>query len=85
MNQERIRALAEQATIRVNNPLLNSNGEVVCDQWEQGVSLSLFAELIIRECAQLARDTDLEDVEGGDGEVLRAAQRQILEHFGVDK
>ena len=54
MNQERIRALVEQATIRVNNPLLNSNGEVVCDQWEQGVSLSLFAELIIRECAKLA-------------------------------
>ena len=42
-----------------------------------------FAELIVRECAQLARDTDLEDVEGGDSEVLRAAKRQILEHFGV--
>ena len=44
-----------------------------------------FAELIVRECAQLARDTDLEDVEGGDSEVLRAAKRQILEHFGVDE
>ena len=42
-----------------------------------------FAELIVRECAQLARDTNLEDVEGGDSAVLRAAKRQILEHFGV--
>jgi hypothetical protein len=44
-----------------------------------------FAELIIQECAQLARDTDLEDVEGGDSAVLRAAKRQILEHFGVSE
>lgn len=43
-----------------------------------------FAELIVRECAKVARDTDLEDVEGGDSEVLRAAKRQILEHFGVE-
>ena len=43
------------------------------------------AELIVRECAQLARDTDLEDIEGGDSEVLRAAKRQILEHFGVEE
>jgi hypothetical protein len=44
-----------------------------------------FAELIVRECAQLARDTDLEDVEGGDSDVLRAAKQQILEHFGVEE
>jgi len=43
------------------------------------------AELIVKECAQLARDTDLEDVEGGDSDVLRAAKRQILEHFGVEE
>jgi hypothetical protein len=48
-------------------------------------SLENFAELIIRECAQLARDTELEDVEGGDSAVLRAAKLQILEHFGVEK
>jgi len=44
-----------------------------------------FAELIVRECAQLARDTNLEDVEGGDSAVLRAAKLQILEHFGVEE
>jgi hypothetical protein len=43
------------------------------------------AELIVRECAQLARDTNLEDVEGGDNDVLRAAKQQILEHFGVEE
>ena len=43
------------------------------------------AELIVRECAQLTRDTDLEDIQGGDSEVLRAAKRQILEHFGVEE
>jgi hypothetical protein len=42
-----------------------------------------FAELIVKECARQARDTDLEDVEGGDSAVLRAAKAQILEHFGV--
>ena len=40
------------------------------------------AELIVRECAQLARDTDLEDVEGGDSAVLLAAKLNILNHFG---
>ena len=41
-----------------------------------------FAELIVLECAQLARDTDLEDVEGGDSSVLLAAKLNILDHFG---
>jgi hypothetical protein len=47
--------------------------------------LEYFAELIVRECAQLARDTNLEDVEGGDNDVLRAAKLQIMEHFGVEE
>ena len=62
-------------------------------QYDKGIFISTsdfykkvnekFAELIIRECATIARDTDLEDVEGGDSAVLRAAKMQILEHFGV--
>ena len=43
----------------------------------------IFAELIIKECASIAIDTDLEDVEGGDSDVLRAASTQIKQHFGV--
>ena len=52
---------------------------------ELRTSSKFFAEMIVKECAQLARDTNLEDVEGGDSEVLRAAKRQILEHFGVEE
>lgn len=43
-----------------------------------------FAELIIRECARVAMNTDLEDVEGGDSDVLYAAHTQIKQHFGVE-
>lgn len=43
-----------------------------------------FAKLIVRECAKVARNTDLEDVEGGDSSVLRAAGDQIEKHFGVE-
>ena len=44
-----------------------------------------FAELIVRECARLARNTNLEDVEGGDSSVLLAAKHHILDHFGVEE
>jgi len=42
-----------------------------------------FAELIVRECARVAMNTNLEDVEGGDSDVLYAAHTQIKQHFGV--
>ena len=48
------------------------------------VDLDKFAELIVRECASIAADADLEDVDGGDGDVLRAAASQIRNHFGVE-
>ena len=41
------------------------------------------AELIAKECAKVARNTDLEDVEGGDSAVLRAASEAIENYFGV--
>jgi hypothetical protein len=53
------------------------------DQGQSGPALEKFAELIVRECASIARDTNLEEVEGGDSAVLGAARDQILEHFGV--
>jgi len=71
---ERIKDLAEQAYEYSNIP--NSDGVFNKEK---------FAELIVRECAKIARDTDLEDVEGGDSAVLRAAKLQILEHFGVEE
>ena len=44
-----------------------------------------FAELIVAECARIARNTNLEDVEGGDSAVLRAAGDQIEDYFGVEE
>jgi len=38
-----------------------------------------FAMLIIEECARIAQNADLSDVEGGDSAVLRAAATEIRE------
>ena len=46
--------------------------------------LENFATLIVRECSVVARNTNLEDVEGGDSAVLREAAKQIQKHFGVE-
>ena len=43
-----------------------------------------FAELIVKKCAAIASNTNLEDVDGGDSAVLGAAREQILEQFGVE-
>lgn len=50
----------------------------------QDLILERFAELIVRECARIVPNTDLGDVDGGDSAVLRAASKQIREHFGVE-
>lgn len=75
---ERIQELAVQADLLIKK----TNG----DEFRYGnfdPKFQKFAELIIRDCAQIARDTNLEDVEGGDNDVLQAAKQQILEYFGV--
>ena len=68
---ERIKELAEQA---------GWSGFEALDERNQK-----FAELIVRECARVAMNTDLEDVEGGDSDVLYAAHTQIKQHFGVEE
>ena len=70
---ERIKELAEQA-----------NNDVSGNAFSMARYNEKFAELIVRECARLARNTNLEDVEGGDSAVLRAAGEQIEKHFGVE-
>lgn len=40
-----------------------------------------FTELLVQKCASLARNADLEDVEGGDSAMLRAAAEQIEKYF----
>ena len=42
-----------------------------------------FTDLIVLECIKLVGTTDLEDVEGGDYEVLQAVKRHIKNNFGV--
>jgi hypothetical protein len=54
------------------------------DEWEF-IFRKKFAELIVKKCAAIASNTNLEDVDGGDSAVLGAAREQILEHFGVGK
>ena len=82
MNERIIQDLIKQATIRSNNPLVNSDGKVVCDDWEEGVSLSKFAELIVRECAKY-----LEENSGADqcNNVWCPAPEDLLKHFGVEE
>lgn len=90
---DKIDALVKKATIRVNNPILNSDGKIVVDDWEEGVSISMLAELIIKECLTVVKS----NIYGPNGkydysysdEDLAADSRaetiyeQIVYHFGV--
>lgn len=51
---------------------------------QQEDNFKTFAELIVKECARVAINADLEDVDGGDSHVLQAASEQIKQHFGVE-
>ena len=74
---ERIRQLAEQAGIHQGNP----------KEWGyffSGDELEKFAELIVRECADIAKKVD--GVEGGDYKSGRTwAGIDVLKHFGVEE
>lgn len=74
---ELVEKLKKQSTIRVNNPIVNSDGKVICDDWEEVISISKFAELIVRECfAKLTPYLDdqfIDDIE-----------LELKEHFGVE-
>jgi hypothetical protein len=72
---ERVRELARRVVGKNKNDV--GSISLFDEQIEQ------FAELIVRECARIVPNTDLEDVDGGDSAVLRAASDQIKEHFGV--
>ena len=71
---ERIAELYDQAIV------IEDGGDYVCGELDP----VKFAELIVRECARIARNANLEDVEGGDSAVLRAAGDQIEDYFGVE-
>ena len=69
----RIRELAEQAgsTHKLNLGVY----QFYTDELER------FAELIVRECAQLVKSTQLTE----DGHTWRSADYVVLEHFGVEE
>ena len=74
---ERIKQLLIQSEV------FNKDGTVLKDV--TGYELKKFAKLIVKDCAKIASNADLEDVDGGDSAVLRAASEQIKEHFGVER
>ena len=84
---ERIKELAEQAGLTMNNPL-------AYEQWYLD-SLEKFAELIVRECAELYNHDDVlapvgqsawgEAYQDGWIEGTRIYKETILEHFGVEE
>ena len=83
---ERINLLAEQAGYYLYDLTETHECKTVeTDSTDEWITLEKFAELIVKECASIARNTDLEDIEGGDSAVLGAARDQILEHFGVEE
>jgi hypothetical protein len=83
---ERIEKLKKHAMIRVNNPTVNSNGKVICDNWEDGISLSKFAQLIVEECASIAREVG-NSTDPSDFALDRCfeIEEKIKQHFGVEE
>ena len=84
MNQ-RIMQLALQAKFDSVIMLAHygTDGFLTDSEQEQLDQIEKFAELIIAQCASIARNTNLEDVEGGDSAVLNAASDQIKSFFKV--
>lgn len=72
---ELIQKLAEQAGFN----LIREN----CYDIVSTMTVQEFAELIVKECARMIPNTDLDDVDGGDSSVLFAAASQLRKHFGV--
>jgi hypothetical protein len=73
---ERIKQLAVEADF-----MLCEDGHFYSEGQSQKTTdgLQKFAELIVRECAQLVKSTQLTE----DGHTWRSADYVVLEHFGV--
>ena len=70
---ERIRQLAEQAGIEFTYDPTETPVRAFAECWAD--DLEKFAELLIRECAQIAEDVD------GDYRAMKC----VLENFGIEK
>ncbi len=70
----------------MNNKIEELYGKRLVDSVEMRWNIEdsvYLVEMIVKDCASIVLNTDLEDVEGGDGAVLRAASEQLKKHFGV--
>jgi len=74
---ERIRELANQ--------MFSMEQFEYAEEFLNDEFMEQFAKLVVKDCAKIASNADLEDVDGGDSAVLRAASEQIKEHFGVEQ
>lgn len=83
MNQQLIDQLVKLATIRVNNPLVNSDGKVVLDDWQEGVSMSKLIELTVRECVSICMKNQFDGAENYNNGSVSSAEF-IKDHFGVE-
>jgi hypothetical protein len=81
---ELIQQLAKQATIRVNNPFVNTDGKIVCDDWEEGISISKFADLVANEVfAELSRQLFLHSDMQASDPGYQKAMANTLKKFRV--
>lgn len=76
-----IEEIKRQATIYVNNPTVNSNGKVICDNWEAGISISKLVEVVVLKCIALVEQPDYGSTY--DAVIVDICNR-IKEHFGVE-
>jgi hypothetical protein len=83
MNEQRIEELAKQARAWAETAFKHQH-EKFTSHWDNPVGYTVtqffeqkFAELIVRECAQIVNDNDCEGSIVGDG--------MLFEHFGVEE
>jgi hypothetical protein len=72
----RFEALTEQAVVIMPNNIVDSRGEVIHEDWEEGVSLSKFGALVVNEALEKLRPY-LDDQFYGD------TCAELREHFGM--
>ena len=75
---EKIKELALQTVTRFDKDMDGSMEPEELGQWVRAEELEKFAELIVRECADIARVYSEEGVEYNGGDAIR-------EHFGVEE
>jgi hypothetical protein len=80
-----IQELASQATIRVNNPIVNTDGKIVCDDWQEGISISKFAELLVKETiSKMSQQLNAHGDNQANNPAYYKSINDTLKHFGVN-